>query len=78
MIGWVFMNWRLILLAAAAFGFAALGIRVQWLAAALDRAERRADEAEAYKRGRVKYDQIDHVLADDPAAAREFLRKRKP
>lgn len=75
---WLLRNWQLALLMALAFVAGAFGIRSSILQTRLERAQKRAEDLEAYRNGRTQADEVDQRIGGDPAAAREFLRNRKP
>lgn len=75
---WLIRNWQLALLMAVAFLAAALGIRSSWLSTRLERAQKRVEDLESYRNGRTQADEVDQRIGGDPAAARKYLRNRKP
>lgn len=75
---WLFANWRLVLLGLVVAVLAFMRIEIGWLRSRLDRAQARAKELESYRNGRIEADEVDQSIGGDPAAAREFLRNRKP
>lgn len=75
---WLFENWRLVLLGLVVAVLAYMRIEVGWLRSRLDRAQARAKELKSYRKGRIEADEVDQSIGGDPAAAREYLRNRKP
>ena len=77
-IAWVIRNPQIALLGLVVAVLAYMRIEVGWLRSRLDRAQARAKELESYRNGRIEADEVDQSIGGDPAAAREFLRNRKP
>ena len=75
---WAIRNWQLVLIMTLAFVLGLVGIRSASLSNRLAAAKARADELESYRNGRTDADEVDRTIGGDPAAAREFLRNRKP
>lgn len=75
---WLIRNPLLALLLALAFLAGVFRIRSVWLAGELEKAEARGRELESYRKGRTEADEVDENIGGDPAAAREYLRNRKP
>lgn len=75
--GTLISNWKLVALAAVAFAFGLLRIRLTILDAALEKAKAERDEMSSYRETRKVIDHAtDQHLGDDPAAARRFLHER--
>lgn len=75
---WIVRNPQLAVLMAVVALLAAMRIQSASLRNRLDRAKARAKELESYRNGRTETDEVDRTIGSDPAAAREFLRNRKP
>lgn len=75
---WLLRNPMIALLGLLVFLLAAVGIQSASLRNRLDRAKARAKELESYRNGRTESDEVDRTIGGDPAAARKFLRNRKP
>lgn len=75
---WALRNWQLVLIATLAFLLGIVGIRSASLSNRLAAAKAKAKELESYRNGRNDADEVDRTIGGDPAAAREFLRNRKP
>lgn len=70
MVRWLALNWKLSLFVVMAFVIGIFGIRMNWI-------DKRLEQEKAYRKTRENIDEA-LVYGDDPAAARRWLRERKP
>lgn len=70
MVRWLALNWRLALFAVMAFAIGVFGIRMNWI-------DRRLEQEKEYRKTRERIDDA-LIYGDDPAAARRWLRERRP